>query len=134
MLNAPYHLNGLMSGYRDVGWRCAPERHRQVWCFVQINAAYTAPAPARKDWAAMTQTIPAGTGGVNPQLKNETPIGGTRPRPAHHRLAGLYRYPRCGKEIDWPLPAQLCFRATTGETTVALRAQSLQPTTHCGHA
>ncbi|NDP62361.1 hypothetical protein [Polaromonas sp.] len=77
LLNAPCHLNGLMSGYRDVGVavRSRDDTGKgQPGVFVQVNAAYTISAGPQRLGSSDVQTYPCeGTGGVNPQLTNETP-------------------------------------------------------------
>jgi uncharacterized protein YkwD len=77
LLNAPYHLNGLMSGYRDVGFAVRSKEDTgkgQEGVFVQINAAYTASAGPQLLGSSDVQTYPCdGTTGVNRQLTNETP-------------------------------------------------------------
>ena len=77
LLNAPYHLNGLMSGYRDVGIAVRSNEDTgkgQQGVFVQINAAYTASAGPQLLGDSDVQTYPCdGTTGVNRQLTNETP-------------------------------------------------------------
>ena len=77
LLNAPYHLNGLMSGFRDVGVavRSRDDTGKgQPGVFVQINAAFTASAGPQLLGRSDVQTYPCeGTGSVNPQLSNETP-------------------------------------------------------------
>ena len=77
LLNAPYHLNGLMSGYRDVGIAVRSNDDTgkgQRGVFVQINAAYTASVGPQLLGSRDVQTYPCeGTTGVNRQLTNETP-------------------------------------------------------------
>ena len=77
LLNAPYHLNGLMTGYRDVGIAVRSNQDTgkgQQGVFVQINAAYTASAGPQMLGSSDVQTYPCdGTTGVNRQLTNETP-------------------------------------------------------------
>jgi uncharacterized protein YkwD len=77
LLNAPYHLNGLMSGYRDVGIAVRSNEDTgkgQRGVFVQVNAAYTASAGPQLLGSSDVQTYPCeGTSGVNSQLSNETP-------------------------------------------------------------
>jgi len=77
LLNAPYHLNGLMSGYRDVGIAVRSNDDTgkgQRGVFVQINAAYTASAGPQLLGSSDVQTYPCeGTTGVSRQLTNETP-------------------------------------------------------------
>lgn len=77
LLNAPYHLNGLMTGYRDVGIAVRSNDDTgkgQRGVFVQINAAYAASAGPQQLGSGDVQTYPCeGTSGVNRQLTNETP-------------------------------------------------------------
>ncbi|CDS49364.1 Conserved domain protein [Polaromonas sp. CG9_12] len=77
LLNAPYHLNGLMSGYRDVGVAVRSREDTgkgQPGVFVQVNAAYTASAGPQRLGSSDALTYPCeGTANVNPQLSNETP-------------------------------------------------------------
>jgi len=77
LLNAPYHLNGLMTGYRDVGIAVRSNEDTgkgQQGVFVQVNAAYTASAGPQLPGSSDVQTYPCeGTTGVNRQLTNETP-------------------------------------------------------------
>ena len=77
LLNAPYHLNGLMSGYRDVG--IAVRSNEDIGkgmrgIFVQINPAYKAAAGPQLPDSTSVLTYPCeGTTGVNRELTNETP-------------------------------------------------------------
>lgn len=77
LLNAPYHLSGLMTGYRDVGIAVrsnADTGKGQRGIFVQVNAAYTASAGPQQLGSTDVQTYPCeGTTGVNRQLTDETP-------------------------------------------------------------
>ena len=77
LLNAPYHLNGLMTGYRDVGIAVRSKEDTgkgQEGVFVQVNAAYAASAGPQLLGSSDVQTYPCeGTSGVNRQLTNETP-------------------------------------------------------------
>ena len=77
LLNAPYHLNGLMTGYRDVGVavRSNDDTGRGArGIFVQINAAYKASAGPQLLGSSDVKTYPCdGSTGVNRQLTNETP-------------------------------------------------------------
>ena len=77
LLNAPYHLNGLMSGYRDVGLAVrtnADTGKGARVAVVQINAAYQASAGPQQLGSSDVQTYPCqGTTGVNRQLTNESP-------------------------------------------------------------
>ena len=124
LLNAPYHLNGLMSGYRDVGIAVRSNEDTgkgQQGVFVQINAAYTATAGPQLPGISDVQTYPCeGTSGVNRQLTNETP----NPVPGRDlRTAPLgstvYIAVREGNRLVVTRAAMT--RAATGET-VALRA------------
>ena len=61
LLNAPYHLNGLMSGYRDVGMAvCSNEdiARGMRGIFVQIYAAYKAAAGRQLLGSISVQTCP----------------------------------------------------------------------------
>lgn len=77
LLNAPYHLNGLMSGYRDVGIavRSNEDTGRGArGVLLQINAAFTKSAGPQLLGNSAVQTYPCeGATGVNRQLTNETP-------------------------------------------------------------
>lgn len=77
LLSAPYHLRGLMDGYRDVG--IAMRSSQDVGTttkltYLQMNAAYKASAGPQLLAANAVNTYPCdGTTGVNRQLRNETP-------------------------------------------------------------
>jgi len=123
LLNAPYHLNGLMTGYRDVGIAVRSREDTgkgQEGVFVQINAAYTASAGPQLPGSSDVQTYPCeGTTGVNRQLTNETP----NPVPGRDlRTAPLgstvYIAVRKGNRLTITRAAMT--RAATGEA-VALR-------------
>ncbi|MDB5779023.1 MAG: Allergen V5/Tpx family protein [Polaromonas sp.] len=77
LLNAPYHLSGLMSGFRDVGVavRSNDDTGRgQRAVFVQVNAAHTASAGPQLPGSTDVQTYPCeGSTGLNRQLTDETP-------------------------------------------------------------
>lgn len=77
LLNAPYHLNGLMTGYRDVGIavRSNDDTGRgERGVFVQINAAYKASVGPQLLGSSDVKTYPCdGATGINRQLTNETP-------------------------------------------------------------
>ena len=77
LLNAPYHLRGLMSGYRDVGLAVRSSTDvgsTQPSVYLQINAAYLTAAGAQLLAATDMRTYPCeGTAGVNFQLSNESP-------------------------------------------------------------
>ena len=77
LLSAPYHLRGLMDGYRDVGVSVrssADVGSSARLVYLQINAAYKAVAGPQPLAAAEVRTYPCeGTTGVNRQLRNESP-------------------------------------------------------------
>lgn len=77
LLNAPYHLNGLMSGYRDVGFavRSTADVGRGAnGAFVQINAAYKANVGPQQLGATDVRTYPCeGASGIGRMLSNESP-------------------------------------------------------------
>ena len=77
LLNAPYHLNGLMTGYRDVGVAVrsnADTGRGSRGIFVQINAAYKASVGPQLLGSSEVKTYPCdGATGINRQLTNETP-------------------------------------------------------------
>ncbi len=77
LLNAPYHLNGLMTGYRDIGIavRSSADTGRGAnGAFVQINAAFKASVGLQLLGAADVKTYPCdGATGVSPLLSNESP-------------------------------------------------------------
>lgn len=77
LLNAPYHLNGLMTGYRDMGVAVrsnADTGRGSRGIFVQINAAYKASAGPQLLGESDVKTYPCdGATGINRQLTNETP-------------------------------------------------------------
>ena len=77
LLNAPYHLNGLMTGFRDVGIavRSTADIGRGAnGAFVQINAAYKASAGLQLLAAADVKTYPCdGATGISRLLSNESP-------------------------------------------------------------
>lgn len=123
LLNAPYHLNGLMTGYRDVGIAVRSNEDTgkgQEGVFVQINAAFTASTGPQFPGSSDVQTYPCeGTSGVNRQLTNETP----NPVPGRDlRTAPLgstvYIAVRQGNRLTITRAAMT--RAATGEA-VALR-------------
>lgn len=123
LLNAPYHLNGLMSGYRDVGFavRSNEDTGKGLQAvIVQINAAHTASAGPQRLGVSDVQTYPCeGTTGVNRQLTNETP----NPVPGRDLSTAplgtsVYIAVREGNRLAVTSAAMT--RATTGET-VALR-------------
>lgn len=77
LLNAPYHLNGLMSGYRDVGISVRSNVDvgaAAAAVFLQLDAAYKASVGPQLMAASDVLTYPCdGTAGVDRQLSNETP-------------------------------------------------------------
>lgn len=77
LLNAPYHLNGLMSGYRDAGFAVrsnADTGKGPTSAVVQINAAYKAGAGPQLLGDTDVKTYPCdGATRINRQLTNETP-------------------------------------------------------------
>lgn len=77
LLNAPYHLNALMTGYRDIGIavRSIQDTGRGVnGAFVQINAAYKADVGLQKLGATDVMTYPCeGASNITRILRNETP-------------------------------------------------------------
>ena len=78
LLNAPYHLQGLMSGFRDVGLsvRSADDTGvGKATVLLQVNAAYKRDAgPQLFTDAQEIHTYPCeGTQGVNSKLSNEEP-------------------------------------------------------------
>ena len=77
LLNAPYHLNGLMSGFRDVGIAVrsnADTGSGANGAFVQINAAYKAIVGPQLLGPTDVRTYPCdGATGINRLLPNESP-------------------------------------------------------------
>jgi uncharacterized protein YkwD len=79
LLSAPYHLAGLMDGYRDVGMSARSSADTtpagaNARVILHINAAYKQAAGPQLIAAGSVATYPcAGSAGVNRQLKNETP-------------------------------------------------------------
>ena len=77
LLNAPYHLRGLVSGYRDIG--LAVRNNTDVGVskasvYLQINAAYLAGTGPQLFPATEMHTYPCeGSTGVNFRLSNESP-------------------------------------------------------------
>lgn len=77
LLNAPYHLRGLMSGYRDVG--LAVRSSSDVGSvkpsvYLQINAAYLRSAGPQLLAATDVRSYPCeGSSGINFRLSNESP-------------------------------------------------------------
>ena len=77
LLNAPYHLRGLMSGYRDVGLAVRSSTDvgsTQPSVYLQINAAYLTAAGPQLLAATELRTYPCeGSTGINFRLSNESP-------------------------------------------------------------
>ena len=77
LLSAPYHLRGLVSGYRDVGLSVRSSTDlgtRAPTVILQLNAAYKAAAGPQLPGNGEVNTYPCeGTTGVNRQLANESP-------------------------------------------------------------
>ena len=77
LLNAPYHLNGLMSGFRDVGIavRSGADTGRGAnGAFVQLNAAYKANVGPQQLGATDVRTYPCeGATDIGRSLSNESP-------------------------------------------------------------
>ena len=77
LLNAPYHLQGLMSGFRDVGISVRSSADTGVGAaavILQINAAYKRLAGPQLFAAPEVHTYPCeGSSGVNFKLSNEDP-------------------------------------------------------------
>lgn len=77
LLNAPYHLRGLVSGYRDVG--LAVRNSTDVGSakpsvYLQVNAAYLTAAGQQLPPANAVLTYPCeGSTGINFRLSNESP-------------------------------------------------------------
>lgn len=79
LLSAPYHLAGLMGGYRDFGVSARSSTDTtpagaSARVILHVNAAYKMAAGPQLIAAGAVATYPcAGSTGVNRQLKNETP-------------------------------------------------------------
>ena len=77
LLNAPYHLRGLMGGYRDLGVsiRSSADLGTSIAAVIlQVNAAYKTSAGPQLLGSTDIKTYPCeGTTGVNFQLTNESP-------------------------------------------------------------
>jgi uncharacterized protein YkwD len=77
LLSAPYHLRGLMGGYRDVGVSVRSSADVAIsspMVYLQIDAAYKAGVGPQLFGTSEVNTYPCeGTTGVNRQLSNETP-------------------------------------------------------------
>ena len=124
LLNAPYHLNGLMSGYRDVGLavRSNDDTGKGMrGVFVQINAAYKASVGPRLLGNTDVQTYPCdGATGINRQLTDETP----NPVPGRDLRTSplgstVYIAVREGNRLD--IASAAMTHATTGQAVI-LRA------------
>ena len=77
LLNAPYHLRGLVSGYRDVGLAVRSSTDvgsPQPSVYLQINAAYLTAAGPQLLAPTDMRTYPCeGSGNINFRLSNESP-------------------------------------------------------------
>ncbi|RYF17982.1 MAG: CAP domain-containing protein [Comamonadaceae bacterium] len=77
LLNAPYHLKGLMAGMREMGVSVRSSTDTataQPRVLLQYDAAYTQAAGPQNLSSADVQTYPCdGSAGVNRQLTNESP-------------------------------------------------------------
>ncbi len=77
LLNAPYHLQGLMSGFRDVGLSVRSGLDTgtgSATVILQINAAFKKSVGPQLLAATEVHTYPCeGTSGVNSKLTNEEP-------------------------------------------------------------
>ena len=77
LLNAPYHLRGLVSGYRDIGLAVRSSTDvgsTKASVYLQIDAAYLASAGPQLFAATEVHTYPCeGTTGANFRLSNESP-------------------------------------------------------------
>lgn len=77
LLGAPYHLRGLMAGYRDVGVSVRASTDwgtSQPAVYLQINAAYKADVGPQLLGTGDVATYPCeGSSGISEQLDNETP-------------------------------------------------------------
>lgn len=77
LLNAPYHLRGLMGTYRDVGFSVRSSTDLGTSTpsvYVQVNAAYKTAAGPTVAGSADINTYPCqGSTGINNKLSNETP-------------------------------------------------------------
>ena len=77
LLNAPYHLRGLVGGYREMGVSVrssADLASSTPAVYLQIDAAYKTSEGPQLTGSSDINTYPCeGTSGVNYQLRNETP-------------------------------------------------------------
>ena len=77
LLSAPYHLRGLVGGYRDVGFSSRSSTDLgsdPATVILQLNAAYKSAAGPQLPGSGEVNTYPCeGTTGVNRQLANESP-------------------------------------------------------------
>ena len=77
LLSAPYHLRGLMGGYRDIGTSVrssADLGSAMPAVYLQIDAAYKANEGPQLPGSNDVNTYPCeGTSGVNARLNNESP-------------------------------------------------------------
>lgn len=77
LLSAPYHLRGLVSGYREIGLSVRSSSDLGVSTpsvYLQINAAYKAGAGPQPAAATSVNTYPCeGSTGIKRLLSNETP-------------------------------------------------------------
>jgi uncharacterized protein YkwD len=77
LLSAPYHLRGLMDGYRDIGVAIRSSTDlamSSASVYLQINAAYKSIAGPQRIANDAINTYPCqGSTGVYRQLRNETP-------------------------------------------------------------
>lgn len=78
LLNAPYHLRGLVGGYRETGVSVRSSADLSNGgtpsVYLQINAAYKTSEGPQLTGSNDVNTYPCeGTTGVNYQLRNETP-------------------------------------------------------------
>ena len=77
LLNAPYHLRGLVGGYREIGVSVrssADLASSTPAVYLQIDAAYKIIEGPQLTGSSDINTYPCeGTSGVNYQLRNETP-------------------------------------------------------------
>ena len=78
LLNAPYHLRGLVGGYREIGVSVRSSTDLASSgtpsVYLQINAAYKTSEGPQLTGSNDVNTYPCeGTTGVNYQLRNETP-------------------------------------------------------------
>lgn len=80
LLSAPYHLRGLMGGYRDIGLSVRASTDMTTppgatpTVILQIDAAYKSTLGPQLPASTSVNTYPCeGTSGVNRQLSNESP-------------------------------------------------------------